>query len=369
MDILCCIRHRLESNGMENNMINNKNYFKAVGIDLTYKCNFRCRHCYNYSGDHGDERKELSEEEFLNLCNSIIKIAPMSTCICGGEPLLKRNLALEMGKRLKKAGLPNINIVSNGYIIDKELAREIKKAGFDFIQISLDGFKESHEWLRGKEGAYDRAINAISNLVGEGCNVGVAFTPLKRNISEFEELTKMLDNMGVLVLRTQPIMGMGRATGIRNEFLSPLDYYKLTRKIAYMKQKKQFKKLNIEWGDPLEHLIAMAEKKNKIYTLQITAYGDIQVSPYIPISFGNVNRHKLEEYATEELLKGIQTEAFQKICLKMCDVNNMLIGGDAWEVEVGINEDYVMDLIDDVDCWSQKSKEIMEKLQEGSKLL
>lgn len=363
MDILCGICHKLESNRTENSMINNKNYFKAVGIDLTYKCNFHCRHCYNYSGDHGDKRKELSEEEFFNLCDSVIKIAPMSTCICGGEPLLKRDLALEIGKILKNAGLPNINIVSNGYIIDKELAREIKKANFDFIQISLDGFKESHEWLRGKEGAYNRALNAISYLVEEGCNVGVAFTPLKRNISEFEELAKMLDGMGVLVLRTQPIMGMGRATGIRNEFLSELDYYRLARKIAYMKQKKQFTKLNIEWGDPLEHLTAMAEKKNKIYTLQITAYGDIQVSPYIPISFGNITRHKLEEYATEELLKGIQTEAFQKICLKMCDVNNMLIEGDTWGVEVGINEDYVMDLIDDKDCWIQKSEEILQKLQ------
>lgn len=266
------ICRRLESNEMENIMVNNKNYFKAVGIDLTYKCNFHCRHCYNYSGDHGDERQELSEEEFFDLSDSVIKIAPMSTCICGGEPLLKKNLALELGKKLKNAGLPNVNIVSNGYIIDKKLAREIKNVGFDFIQISLDGFKESHEWLRCREGAYNRALNAISYLVENGCNVGVAFTPIKRNISEFEELAKMLDNMGVLTLRTQPIMGMGRATGIRNEFLNELEYYKLARKIACMNQNNKFAKLNIEWGDPLEHLTAMAEKKNKIYTLQITNY-------------------------------------------------------------------------------------------------
>ena len=40
-----------------------KERLKVVSLDITYKCNFRCRHCYNSSGEHNFNNKELSDIE------------------------------------------------------------------------------------------------------------------------------------------------------------------------------------------------------------------------------------------------------------------------------------------------------------------
>ena len=89
-------------------------------------------------------------------------------------------------------------------------------------------------------------------------------------------------------------MRMVRAKGMSEFFLDDKEYYKLSTKIKkYAIEKKD--KLKIEWGDPIEHLLAMTSRFDLKYAA-ISAYGEIEISPYIPIVFGNLKKHSLEEY-------------------------------------------------------------------------
>lgn len=51
-------------------MENSSYMIRSVAIDITNKCNFRCLHCYNYSGEHNRE-SEMSDQEILNIINEI----------------------------------------------------------------------------------------------------------------------------------------------------------------------------------------------------------------------------------------------------------------------------------------------------------
>lgn len=186
-------------------------------------------------------------------------------------------------------------MVTNGFLITEEVADELKEAGFRTVQVSLDGASaESHEWIRNQPGSFERAKEALRILVDRGFYVGVACTPSKKNLNEIDEIIKIVEEIGVNEFRMQPLMRMGRAKGMSEFFLDDKEYYKLSTKIKkYAIEKKD--KLKIEWGDPIEHLLAMTSRFDLKYAA-ISAYGEIEISPYIPIVFGNLKKHSLEEY-------------------------------------------------------------------------
>ncbi|BDU83775.1 radical SAM protein [Clostridium perfringens] len=286
---------------------------RAASIDFTYKCNFRCKHCFNSSGEHNFNKEELSKLEILNIVEQLSELKLESICFCGGEALLKKDIVLDAAKLLKEknSNKLSINMVSNGYMITENVALELKKAGIRLIQISLDGAKAStHDWLRNMNGSYEKAINAIKILVDKKFYVGVAFTPTKRNIHEIDDLINLCENLGVNELRVQPIMKLGRAKNIQDEFLEYIDYFKLGNKL---KKANITSKMRIEWGDPLQHIIGGRHEIPKINYLTISAYGDLLVSPYLPITFGNIRRHSIKEYINKGLLNVWNFEFLRKL--------------------------------------------------------
>ncbi len=61
--------------------------------------------------------------------------------------------------------------------------------------------------------------------------------------------------------------------------------------------------MKIEWGDPIEHLFAIATDTMPLGSMSISAYGEIFVSPYLPIVIGNLKMHTLDEYLEANILE------------------------------------------------------------------
>ena len=78
-----------------------------IAIDITNKCNAKCLHCFNRSGNEL-LRNEISDREMLEIFKEIAVIKPFSTCFCGGEPMMKYDLVLRATEVLKNGGVPNI---------------------------------------------------------------------------------------------------------------------------------------------------------------------------------------------------------------------------------------------------------------------
>ena len=61
-----------------------------INIDITRKCTLKCRHCYNHSGEMNND--ELASDELFRIMNDLASTRPDNFCICGGEPLLKKEI-------------------------------------------------------------------------------------------------------------------------------------------------------------------------------------------------------------------------------------------------------------------------------------
>lgn len=290
---------------MENKNVNIDSFLKylksplLMSWDITNRCNMNCKHCLNRSNDTNihSYNDELTEEEIDNVIEQIIEIKPFAICICGGEPTLSPHL-FNIIKRISSTGI-DVNMVSNGYIIDSEFAKKLKKSGLKFIQISVDGINaQTHDSFRQTPQAFDRAINAIKNLLDNGLLVATSFCPNKSNIHQFDKYVDFIASLGCNEVRVMPLMPMGRAF---DEFEklepSPEEYLKLAHIVARKKLQYSQSLFEIEFGDPLEHIyIATHGGRKEAISMEIKSNGDIGVSPYLPITVGNVKKHKLQEY-------------------------------------------------------------------------
>ncbi|MPW24344.1 radical SAM protein [Alkalibaculum sp. M08DMB] len=101
----------------------------SASIDITYNCTLQCLHCYNTSGEHKTNKKELSYDEWINVIKDITDLQPVYICFCGGEPLLKKELIFEATNLLKRISGITVNMVTNGDLMDIETAYRLKDVG------------------------------------------------------------------------------------------------------------------------------------------------------------------------------------------------------------------------------------------------
>jgi len=118
---------------------------KAISIDVTNKCNLRCRHCFFWRTGYAEE---LSLDGWKGLFRKLPKFSYCSWV--GGEPLLRKEL-IELGKRKFIIN----EVVTNGTL-------PIPSWNDVSFFVSIDGTKRHHEFNRGK-GTYDKAKENIGS--------------------------------------------------------------------------------------------------------------------------------------------------------------------------------------------------------------
>lgn len=137
---------------------------ESVTIEVNYRCIFRCVMCQMWTKDFKTSRIKdnniLSKCEIEGLIEELYTIGIKSIYFCGGEPFLRKDF-LDIVKYCKSKGL-YCSTISNGYLINSDLAKQIVISGIDSIGISIDSAnKELHDEIRGFEGAFDHAIEGI----------------------------------------------------------------------------------------------------------------------------------------------------------------------------------------------------------------
>ena len=291
-----------------------------VAFDITYRCNMRCLHCFNLSGERTDGENELSDREVIRFIREDIAVLkPYSFCFCGGEPFLRESLLYDGFKILNSAGI-KVSLVTNGLLLTRQRAKRLKEMGAHQVQVSLDGARAcTHERLRQVPGSFKKTIRSIEHLVNENIKVGIAYTPTKFNICEFEDAVELVKKLGVEVVRVQPLMILGRAMPNQEKILpTAVQYRELVQKIQVLNATEDVK---VEWGDPVEHLIRFRYKADGYCPfVTICADGSVTVSPYLPLYLGNIRKHTLREYWDAGLCRAWSLSIVKKLARRIRSV-------------------------------------------------
>lgn len=156
-------------------------------VHITEKCNLECRHCY--LGETQD--RSMPIKTLMRLFSQMQAIQGLIVLISGGEPLCHPKF-WDINAILPLFDL-RFELLSNGVLIAQEAAR---KLNVHHVQISLDGMKTGHEFLRG-DGSFKKTIQSIENLLNAGKEVSVSSMVYSKNLDEFESMAKLLQDFNI----------------------------------------------------------------------------------------------------------------------------------------------------------------------------
>lgn len=180
--------------------------------ECTTRCNLHCIHCGSDCTAASGE-PNMPAEDFLRAFDTIPREERgkhFTVVMTGGEPLLRPDLP-EIGRQLRRRGV-GWSIVSNGYLYDQKMHDRLMGGGLGALTISLDGIGTMHDWMRGKEGCYERTLRAIGIAAKERrINFDVVTCVNQRNLPKLQEMHDLLAGMGVRQWRLFTIIPIGRA--------------------------------------------------------------------------------------------------------------------------------------------------------------
>ncbi len=119
-------------------------------ISLTDKCNLRCRYCMPPGTVEKKPHSDIiSEEEIISCVKAAVNLGIKKIRLTGGEPLIKKNI-INIVKKIKSVqGVEELCLTTNGVLLSK-LARDLKSAGLDRINISIDSLnEEKYKYITG----------------------------------------------------------------------------------------------------------------------------------------------------------------------------------------------------------------------------
>jgi radical SAM protein with 4Fe4S-binding SPASM domain len=166
----------------------------VVVWNLSRTCNLKCMHCYSDSAAMKYDG-ELSFDEGCKLLDDLAAFGVPAVLMSGGEPLARKD-TLQLAAHARSRGL-KLTLSTNGTLIDKKTARSIKKLGFAYVGISLDGAGSTNDLFRGVTGAFDRAVRGIRNLKAVGQKVGLRLTLSPHTVADLDATFDFIEREGV----------------------------------------------------------------------------------------------------------------------------------------------------------------------------
>lgn len=162
--------------------------------NLIRRCNLTCKHCYSISADK-DFAGELSTAEVYGVMDDLRGFGVPVLILSGGEPLLREDI-YDIARRAKEKGF-YVGLSTNGTLIDESNIERIAAIGFDYVGISLDGLRETHDVFRRKQGAFDASLHGVKLCRDAGIKIGVRFTLTQDNAKDLPALLKLVDDEGI----------------------------------------------------------------------------------------------------------------------------------------------------------------------------
>ncbi|HYD93896.1 MAG TPA: heme d1 biosynthesis radical SAM protein NirJ [Noviherbaspirillum sp.] len=186
--------------------------------NLIRRCNLTCKHCYSLSADT-DYAGELSTGEVFTVMDDLRSFRVPVLILSGGEPLLRPDI-YEVARHAKQMGF-YVGLSTNGTLVDRGNIDSIAEVGFDYVGISLDGIKGTHDTFRRKEGAFDASLEGVRLCRDAGIKVGVRFTLTQGNAHDLPALLKLVDDEGIhkFYLSHLNYAGRGNTNRARDAFL------------------------------------------------------------------------------------------------------------------------------------------------------
>lgn len=221
------------------------NPIHTLAIMVTNRCNARCLHCAFWSQEHGHE--EISDfAPYYRLIEDLATISPGSTLtLTGGEPFLCTEL-FDLIRSAKSLGQKKVVIPTNGLALKEDRVPQLCQTGVDELVISLDGFAETHDQMRGVPGAYNQVWRLIDSIHSQEIHPDtlLLLTICRQNIGEMRRfISEVLKDPRIaricFQVITQPMPAVFDSQWQASSQLWPEDFDQVSKELGWLIEQKE----------------------------------------------------------------------------------------------------------------------------------
>ena len=190
--------------------------------NLIRRCNLTCKHCYATAADR-DFPGELDTQQVYEVMDNLHDFGVPVLILSGGEPLMRPDI-FDISRRAKDRGF-YVGLSSNGTLIDRNNIDDIVSIGYDYVGISIDGMRETHDNFRRKQGSFEQALNGLRLCRDAGIKVGLRFTLTRDNKHDLPGLLQLMDDENIDKFYLSHLNYAGRGNKNRRDDL----HHRMTR--------------------------------------------------------------------------------------------------------------------------------------------
>jgi radical SAM protein with 4Fe4S-binding SPASM domain len=163
-------------------------------LDVTYRCNERCTHCYLDHDDHG----EMTLAEIKSLLDQLADAGVLFLTLSGGEILMRMDF-FDILKYARQRQFC-VRLKTNGFMIREKEADALRNLGVQEVRISIYSHRaEIHDGITKLPGSLKRSLAAIRLLKSRGVNVVIGNVLMLQNVADYAGVKALAKDLGVEV--------------------------------------------------------------------------------------------------------------------------------------------------------------------------
>ncbi|MCK5889551.1 MAG: pyrroloquinoline quinone biosynthesis protein PqqE, partial [Methylococcales bacterium] len=215
--------------------------------ELTYKCPLQCPYCSN-PVDYANHHSELSTEDWKRVLTQARKMGAVQLGFSGGEPLTRTDL-VELVAHARQLGYYT-NLITSGYKMTEEKILQLKEAGLDHIQLSIQASTEElNDYLAATESFQSK--KEVAHLVKKhGYPMVLCVVIHRKNIHQMPQILDMAKELGADYLELANTQYYGWAHENRDLLLPTKEQFEKAELIAQAYKEKVAGKMTIYYVIP-----------------------------------------------------------------------------------------------------------------------
>jgi MoaA/NifB/PqqE/SkfB family radical SAM enzyme len=162
-------------------------------LDLTYRCNNNCRHCWlRLPPDAPQVQEELSFDKIRRIVGEARDMGCQAWAISGGEPMLRPDFPEIFDYITRKAVQYSLN--TNGTLITPEIARLLTRRGRKMVAL-YGATAEVHDDVTRNPGSFEATMRGFAYLREAGAGFEVQIIPMQANYHQYDEMLVLAQSL------------------------------------------------------------------------------------------------------------------------------------------------------------------------------
>lgn len=306
----------------------NKHSRLLLQFHITGRCNLRCKHCYRTEGDVEslsyddvvtiiEQFKQLREE--YNQRHNIKRKGHIN--LTGGEPFFRadiKRILMYLGANKEHF---TYGILSNGSFLDDEVIQLLKETDVSFVQLSIDGDRETHDFLRAP-GDYDRVLDTAEHLERSGIRTYISFTANRDNYKHLPVVARQCRKRKITKLWSDRLVPIGNGQELQQLVITKDEFPQYVQTLKKAQGGFLVRLLYPKAVVTMNRALQFQNSKGAVYScsagnslITVDEFGNIMPCRRMPIICGNAFETTLRDvYYENETFKRLRGDCTPKEC-------------------------------------------------------